>query len=112
MATDRSMNGDGANSGTSTGGFAPAGTTLFEALGMGTGFEVALVTDAEGRELVCKRSAPRARASAGDAALDRERELLGAAKSPHLVDLVTWGLDARGGFLLEGRARGVSVREL
>jgi eukaryotic-like serine/threonine-protein kinase len=91
-------------------GFAPAGTTLVRSLGAGSVFEVALLVDGRGRELVCKRAAPAARGSQGEAALARERDVLGAVKSPHLVELVASGSDERGGFLLEGKARGVPVR--
>jgi serine/threonine protein kinase len=93
-------------------GVAPVGTTLVQKLGVGSVFEVALVKDGQGRELVCKRSAPSARASSGDAALDRERDVLRAARSPHLVELVAHGSDDRGGFVLETPAPGHSVRSL
>jgi serine/threonine protein kinase len=93
-------------------GVAPARTTLVESLGVGSVFEVAIVRDEQGRELVCKRSAPSAWASLGDAALDRERDVLRAAKGPHLVELVAHGSDDRGGFLLETRAQGAAVRSL
>ncbi len=90
--------------------FAPIGTHLVEALGVGSVFEVAVVRDHANRELICKRTAPGARAASGDAALDRERAILLAAPSPHLVELVGFGSDARGGFLLEARAKGTAVR--
>src|ERR1051325_2060177 len=93
-------------------GFAPNGTRLVQHLGIGTVFEVAIVVDQEARELVCKRMAPRARIARGDAALERERDVLLAVKSPHLADLVAWGSDDRGGFVLEERAPGLAVRQL
>ena len=93
-------------------GFAPNGTRLVEHLGIGTVFQVALVLDQEGRELVCKRVAPGAKTACGDAPLERERDVLLAVKSPHLADLVAWGSDDRGGFVLQARARGTAVRQL
>src|SRR4051794_1539001 len=112
MATDRSMSGNGRGTATLRPGFAPEGTTLVRPLGAGSVFEVALVRDEQGRELVCKRVAPRAREASGDAALDRERDVLRAVKSPFLVEVAAWGSDARGGFVLEEHARGVAVRTL
>jgi serine/threonine protein kinase len=56
--------------------------------------------------------AQRTKIACGDAALDRERDVLLAAKSPHLVHLVGWGSDDRGGFLLEAPAPGVALRQL
>src|SRR5882724_5276744 len=99
MATDRSMTA-----------FAPFGTRLVVPLGVGSVFEVALVSDEANRELICKRTAPEARGASGDAVLDRERSILLAVRTPYLVELVGFGSDARGGFLLEARARGSSVR--
>jgi serine/threonine protein kinase len=93
-------------------GFAPEGTRLVERLGIGSVFEVALVRDERERELVCKRSAPHAKVDSGERALRRERDLLLAAKSPYFADLVEWGSDDRGEFLLEARAAGSAVREL
>jgi len=93
-------------------GPAPSGTRLALRLGTGSVFEVSLVRDERGRELICKRVASQARLVSGDSALDRERELLAAAKSSHLPELVAWGSDERGGFVLEGRACGAPVREL
>jgi len=68
------------------------------------------VSNEANRELICKRTAPQARGAYGDAALDRERSILLAVRSPHVVELVSYGSDARGGFLLEARAKGSSVR--
>jgi hypothetical protein len=93
-------------------GFAPEGTRLIERLGVGSVFEVALVRGEDDRELICKRSAPRTKLDSGESALHRERDVLLAAKGACLVELVTWGADERGGFLLEARASGRAVREL
>jgi eukaryotic-like serine/threonine-protein kinase len=75
---------------------------------MGTVFEVAVVQDTRGRELICKRPA-RPEAAA---ALERERDLLTALRSPALPELVASGTDQRSGFLVETRAAGVPLREL
>ena len=93
---------------TSTTNFGPKGFRTLERLGIGTVFEVARVEDAAGRELICKR-ATRARFAL---ALDRERDVLQAAKGAALPELVASGTDARGGFLVETRARGTPLREL
>jgi len=106
------MSGGGPKVVTLAPGFAPGGTTLVRRLGRGSVFEVAVVRDEHGRELVCKRSAPGSRSSVGDTALDRERDVLRATRSPHLVELVAYGSDDRGGFLLEAPARGAAVRSL
>lgn len=91
---------------------APEGTELFEPLGVGTVFEVALVREA-GLTLVCKRLTPRAvREPAGRAAIVREAKVLALAHHPALPSLVRVGTDGRGPFLLETRADGVSMREL
>jgi serine/threonine protein kinase len=92
--------------------FAPAGTELALHLGVGTVFEVALVRDENGRELVCKRAATGAHRTLGERALERERAILVAAKSPQLVELVAFGHDARGAFVLEAAARGKALRDL
>jgi serine/threonine protein kinase len=92
--------------------FAPQGTRLAQRLGIGSVFEVAIVRDAAGRALVCKRVAPRARASAAESALDREREIIVALKSAELPELVEWGADERGGFLLETPVAGTPLRSL
>ena len=92
--------------------FAPSGTRLVTRLGVGSVFEVALVRDEHERELVCKRASPQVRAAFGDSALHRERDVLLAAKSPYLAELVAHGSDDRGGFLLEAPARGTAVRTL
>src|SRR5687767_13159438 len=92
----------------STTNFVPSGFQLVERLGVGTVFAVARVADAQGRELICKRAAqPRFAA-----ALDRERDLLTILCGAAVPELVTWGIDARGGFLVETRARGGPLREL
>ena len=88
MATDRSTRG---NKPKGAAAFAPVGTALVARLGTGAVFEVALVKDENGRELVCKRAAPGARSSFGELALEREQAILSAAKSPHLVELVASG---------------------
>jgi serine/threonine protein kinase len=106
------MSAGGPKVATFAAGFAPRGTTLVQSFGAGAVFEVGLVRDEQGRELVCKRAAPSTRLSSGDAALDRERDVLRVAKSPHLVEIVAWGSDVRGGFLLEARAPGTPVRAL
>jgi serine/threonine protein kinase len=106
------MSGTGPRVASLAAGFAPAGTTLVRNLGVGSVFEVALVEDQRGNELFCKRVAPSARLSSGEAALDRERDVLRAATSPHLVELAAFGSDGHGGFLLEARARGKALREL
>jgi serine/threonine protein kinase len=93
-------------------GFAPEGTRLIEHLGVGSVFEVARVRGDDGRELICKRSASQTRLDSGESALHRERDVLLAAKGACLVELVRWGSDERGGFLLETRASGRAVREL
>jgi serine/threonine protein kinase len=85
---------------------------LVRHLGIGTVFEVALVSDENGRELVCKRAAAASRASSGERALERERAILAAAKSSHLVELVASGQDALGAFVLETVARGSALRDL
>jgi hypothetical protein len=92
-------------------GWAPKGTRLVERLGIGSVFEVALLADEENRELIGKRIAPHARTALGALALERERDLLSAAKSEHAPELVAWGTDERGGFLIETRAPGTGVRE-
>src|SRR5260370_32754591 len=109
MATDRSTRGNKPK-GAAT--FAPMGTAVVARLGVGAGFEVALVKDEKGRELVCKRAAPGARSSIRALALERERAILSAAKSPHMVELVASGAAARGPVLLEAVARGKALREL
>jgi hypothetical protein len=92
----------------STTNFVPSGFRLIDRLGIGTVFAVARVTDAQGRELICKRPAhPR---FAG--ALEREREVLTILCGAAVPELVASGHDARGGFLVETRARGWPVREL
>src|SRR6187200_1515075 len=91
---------------------APAGTEIVEALGSGTVFDVALVTEG-GTTLICKRLTPRAlRAPAGRAAMVREAKVLAVAKHPALPALVRVGNDGHGPFLLETRADGVSLREI
>ena len=90
----------------------PAGTQLVEALGAGTVFDVAVVSEA-GATLICKRLTPRAvRSPAGRAAIVREAKVLALARHPALPALVRVGTDAHGPFLLETRAEGVSFREL
>jgi serine/threonine protein kinase len=92
----------------STTNFVPSGFQLIEPLGVGTVFAVALVTDAQGRELICKRAAdPRF-----STALERERDLLAILCGACVPELVASGHDARGGFLVETRAGGAPVREL
>lgn len=106
---------------TSTTNFVPTGFRTIERLGRGAVFEVARVSDADGRELVCKRAADERTV----AALDREREALAIVRTGHAAEstgrtrtnlpvpeLVTSGSDARGGFLVETRARGAPLREL
>jgi serine/threonine protein kinase len=92
----------------STTNFVPSGFRLIERLGVGTVFAVAHVTDPQGRELICKRPAhPRF-----IPALERERDVLTILCGAAVPELVTSGRDARGGFLVERRARGSPVREL
>ena len=80
-------------------------------LGVGSVFEVALVRDGIGRELIAKR--PRAAlGSPGRAAHQRELELLRCAATPHLPALVGAGSDSLGPYLLEGRADGQLLRDL
>jgi serine/threonine-protein kinase len=107
------MTGGGRKGGpkTSLPGFAPAGTRLVELWGVGSVFEVGIVEDEGGRQLVCKRAAG-ARGPLGDAAIERERDVLRAAKGPHLVELVDFGSDDRGAFVLETRAPGAALRSL
>ena len=92
----------------STTNFVPAGFQLIERLGVGTVFAVASVRDAQGRELICKRAADARFASA----LEREGDVLRNVKGEAVPQLAARGSDARGGFLVETRARGVPMREL
>jgi serine/threonine protein kinase len=92
----------------STTNFVPNGFHLIEQLGVGTVFAVARVTDALGRELICKRAAHPRFAPA----LERERDLLGILCGAAIPELIASGSDARGGFLVESRARGSAVRGL
>src|SRR4051794_3960606 len=96
---------------TSTTNFVPSGFRSIERLGRGTVFAVARVQDAAGRELICKRAIdPRFAA-----ALDRERDWLalrGMGDMGPYPSLVASGADERGGFLVETRAGGASLREL
>ena len=69
----------------------PAGTQLVEALGAGTVFDVAVVSEA-GATLICKRLTPRAvRSPAGRAAIVREAKVLALARHPALPALVGGG---------------------
>jgi serine/threonine protein kinase len=77
-------------------------------LGRGATFEVAVVRDVQGRELICKRAA---HPGAGGA-IEREVEVLRSFKTASLPELIAAGTDAHGGFLVESRAPGVAVREL
>jgi len=81
-------------------------------LGRGSIFEVTLVFDEQGRELICKRCTASARLAAGEAALDREREVLMIAKSVHAPEVVASGADAHGAFVLQTQAAGAPVRTL
>jgi eukaryotic-like serine/threonine-protein kinase len=92
----------------STTNFVPSGFRLVERLGVGTVFAIARVVDAQGRELICKRAAHPRFASA----LERERDVLTILCGAAVPELVTSGLDTRGGFLVETRARGAPLREL
>jgi serine/threonine protein kinase len=93
---------------TSTTNFVPPGFRTIEHLGVGTAFAVARVHDAQGRDLICKRAVDARFA----AALDRERDVLALTTGASIPELVASGSDARGGFLVETRARGTAVREL
>jgi len=94
---------------TSTTNFAPKGFIVVERLGIGSVFEVAVVRGQGDRDLVCKRPAPHVRSAV---ALERERDVLEAAKSRHFPEVIASGSDARGVFLVQTRARGAAVREL
>ncbi|MET0592048.1 MAG: hypothetical protein ABW133_05070 [Polyangiaceae bacterium] len=89
----------------------PRGYTGVRALGIGTVFEVALVRDGQGRDLICKRPA---RVSSGVTALalERERVLLAKLRGFAVPELVESGEDERGGFLVESCARGVPLRDI
>jgi serine/threonine protein kinase len=100
MATDTSMTN-----------FVPPGFRAIERLGIGSAFEVARVHDARGRdhrELLCKRPID----SRFAAALDRERDALALPHAGLFPQAVASGVDERGGFLVETRAPGASLREL
>jgi serine/threonine protein kinase len=93
---------------TSTTNFGPIGFDLVRRLGRGAAFEVAVVRDVHGRELICKRPAS---ADTADA-VEREADLLRTLKGAAFPELVEAGTDRRGGFLVETRARGSAVRDL
>jgi serine/threonine protein kinase len=93
---------------TSTTNFSPIGFDIVRRLGRGAAFEVAVVRDVHGTELICKRAA---HAGAADA-VDREVEVLRNLRAASFPELVTTGTDGRGGFLVETRARGVALRDL
>jgi len=88
----------------------PAGSVLLERLGVGSVFEVALVRDEGGRELILKRVAPQVAQVTGKGALNRERDILRAASGVHLPELVDAGDDAAGPFLLQTKAPGTTLR--
>jgi len=90
--------------------FAPAGTTLIERLGEGAVFEVGLVRSADGRISVIKRIAVAARGPDAETAILRERDVLRAARGAPLPQLVAFGSDALGDFLLESKALGAAAR--
>jgi serine/threonine protein kinase len=90
--------------------FAPVGTTLIERLGAGSVFEVGLVRDGGGRISVIKRIAEPARGPDAETAILRERDVLCAARGAPLPELVAFGTDALGDFLLETRAPGSAAR--
>ncbi|HEY3595615.1 MAG TPA: phosphotransferase [Polyangiaceae bacterium] len=92
--------------------FAPAGMTLIEQLGAGGVFDVALVRDGAGKIVVVKRIASDALGPEAETALARERDLLRAARGAPLPELLDFGTDALGGFLLETRALGSPARRL
>ncbi|AKT38446.1 protein kinase domain-containing protein [Chondromyces crocatus] len=91
---------------------APEGTALFEHLGAGSVFDVALVQHG-GRLLVCKRLNSRAlREPAGRAALVREARVLSLVRHPALPELTRVGSDGHGPFILQTRQPGVSIRSV
>jgi serine/threonine protein kinase len=93
---------------TSTTNFGPTGFAVIERLGRGAVFEVALVRDVRGRDLICKRAAQPGAAGA----IERERDILLGLKGVAVPELVASGADARGEFLVETRAPGQAVRAL
>jgi serine/threonine protein kinase len=93
---------------TSTTNFVPSAFRTIERLGVGTVFEVALCRDALERDLICKRAVDERFAPA----LERERAVLALGLRPELPELVAFGEDARGGFLVETRAPGGPLRDL
>jgi len=112
MATDSSMSDRSTP-------WAPRGMTVVERLGVGTVFEVARVRDERNRELIAKRLAPHARSAGFAEVLERERAVLAMtlqnpphAKARCLPELVLFGTDDRGGFVVETIAPGIPAREL
>jgi eukaryotic-like serine/threonine-protein kinase len=83
--------------------------TVIERMGRGGVFEVARVVDVHGLELVLKRPAP-GLAQVGRRALEREREVLAAARGRRLPVLIGTGSDSHGPFLLEALADGEPIR--
>jgi serine/threonine protein kinase len=83
---------------------------LIERLGEGAVFEVGLVRAVDGRISVIKRIAEAARGPDAETAIRRERDVLGAARGAPLPELIAFGTDALGDFLLETRALGSPAR--
>lgn len=83
-----------------------------EVIGAGSVFEVAVVRHGAA-VAICKRLTARARHEpAGRAAIIREARALSIARHPAIPRLLHAGSDARGPFLIETRAEGVSMRAL
>jgi serine/threonine-protein kinase len=88
------------------------GTTLACEIGAGSSFHVAIVAW-RGMRVICKRLRPSAAAEpAVQAALARERELLGRAHHPALPVRLAAGSDAAGPYLIESLFEAVPVRRL
>lgn len=91
---------------------APEGLRFERLLGKGTMFQAALVDDGALR-LVCKRLAPRVRATReGLAAIVREAKALSLTRHPALPGLVRAGRDGHGPYVLETYVEGRSLEDV
>ncbi len=85
---------------------------LVRAIGAGSIFEVALV-EHRGRPCICKRLKLRMLDEpAGQQAIQRETELLGAIRHPSVPQLIAAGSDERGPYVLQTQAEGLPLRAL
>ncbi len=91
---------------------APDGLRLLGTIGAGSTFEVAVVDHPRG-PCVCKRLRLRMLDEpAGQAAMQRETELLRAVSHPAVPKLIDAGDDDRGPYVLQSRLEAISLRAL